>query len=89
MKHSAAERSGELTLAALSPDESAVVGSIGCRGDIRRRLRELGLVEGTTVECVGVSPFGDPAAYLIRGAVVALRHEDSANITCVARAGQN
>lgn len=49
-------------------------------GSMRRRLLDIGLIEGTLVECVGRSPGGDPAAYLIRGAVIAIRDCDSANI---------
>ena len=69
------------TLAELTVGESAVVRSIDSGSYIRRRLRDLGLINGTTVECVMKSPLGDPAAYLIRGAVIALRNEDS----CVVR----
>ena len=47
---------------------------------MRRRLQDMGLIEGTKVECIGVSPLGDPAAYLIRGAVVALRKSDAEGI---------
>lgn len=47
---------------------------------MRRRLQDIGLIEGTRVECLQKSPAGDPVAYLIRGAVIALRTEDSANI---------
>jgi ferrous iron transport protein A len=32
------------------------------------------------VECVGESPAGDPKAFLIRGAVIALRSEDSKKV---------
>ncbi|MHB1153047.1 MAG: FeoA family protein [Eubacteriales bacterium] len=69
------------TLAELTVGESAVVSSIDSGNYIRRRLRDLGLINGTTVECIMKSPLGDPAAYLIRGAVIALRNEDS----CVVR----
>ncbi len=48
---------------------------------IRRRLIDLGLIEGTVVECVGQSPLGDPKAFLIRGAVIALRYEICKSIT--------
>lgn len=65
-------------LSRLRPGERAVVQSLENRGLIRRRLRDIGLVENTPVECLGKSPLGDPAAYLIRGAVIALRREDSA-----------
>ena len=36
---------------------------------MHRRLLDIGLVEGTLVECLGESPPGDPRAYLIRGAI--------------------
>ena len=64
----------------ISPGESAVVNSLGAHGSMRRRLLDIGLVEGTRVECVGVSPMGDPAAYLIRGAVIAIRKADSRSV---------
>ena len=42
--------------------------------------QDMGLIEGTSVECVGKSPLGDPAAYLVRGAVIALRSQESDRI---------
>ena len=47
---------------------------------MRRRLFDLGLIPGTQVTCTARSPAGDPAAYLIRGAVVALRGRDAGEI---------
>ena len=47
---------------------------------MRRRLMDMGLIPGTRVTCVAASPAGDPSAYLIRGAVVALRARDAAGI---------
>ena len=35
---------------------------------------------GTRVTCTAVSPAGDPAAYLIRGAVIALRGRDAGGV---------
>lgn len=69
-----------LTLDALRPGQKAVVQSLRSAGGMRRRLRDIGLIEQTPVECLGVSPGGDPAAYLIRGAVIALRASDSREI---------
>lgn len=48
-----------------------------------RRLMDLGLVEGTKVRCVLKSPLGDPVAYRIRGAVIAIRKEDAKNIKVI------
>lgn len=70
----------ELRLPDIPPGGSAVVKRLCARGNMRRRLLDLGLVEGARVECLGRSPLGDPSAYVIRGAVIAIRSEDSRNI---------
>lgn len=62
------------------PGERAVVSSLKCTGHMRRRLLDIGLIENTEVECIGRSPGGDPSAFLIRGAVIAIRSEDCKNI---------
>ena len=56
------------SLNTLRVGESALVSHIEAEPAMRRRLLELGLVPGTRVTCAAVSPAGDPAAYLIRGA---------------------
>lgn len=64
----------------IKPGQTAVVQSLCAHGSMRRRLLDIGLVEGTRVECVGVSPLGDPSAYLIRGAVIAIRAADCRDV---------
>lgn len=61
----------------LAPGHRAWVGELSAQGELRRRLRDLGFVPGAQVECLGRSPLGDPAAYRVRGAVVALRRRDA------------
>ena len=68
------------TLNQLSPGELAVVEKLRVTGEMRRRFLDLGLIEDTLVECVGRSPSGDPSAYLIRGAVIAIRASDCKDI---------
>ena len=46
-----------------------------------KRLMELGIVKNTVIKPIHKSPFGNPIAYLIRGTVIAIRNEDSQNIT--------
>lgn len=70
----------KLTLNDIKVRERAVVDRLLTHGDMRRRLLDIGLTEGAEVECIGTSPAGDPAAYLIRGAVIAIRSEDSRDI---------
>lgn len=75
----------DFPLCRLSPGERAVVHRLDTAGGMRRRFLDIGLTEGTAVECVGRSPFGDPAAYLIRGAVIAIRAADSQSVRMVDR----
>ncbi len=68
------------TLCDLQPGQRAFVAGLWTEGGMRRRLLDVGLIEHTRVECLGRSPGGDPSAYLIRGAVIALRKKDCAGI---------
>lgn len=72
-------------LSKLEQGKQAVVLGIDSDNDMHRRLQDIGLIRGTNVTCVQKSPLGDPVAYLIRGAVIALRSEDSScvRIQCV------
>ena len=67
----------KMDLSKLEQGECAVVLDINSDTGMRRRLQDIGLIKGTNVICMQKSPLGDPVAYLIRGAVIALRSEDS------------
>ena len=60
--------------------KSARVKELTASGNLRRRMLDLGLVIGTIVESLRKSPSGDPTAYEIRGAVIALRSEEASKI---------
>lgn len=69
-----------MTLNNLRPGQAGTVLALRLEGAARRRLRDLGLVEGARVRCLGSSPLGDPSAYGICGAAIALRRSDSRRI---------
>lgn len=58
----------------------ARVHALHLSGGMRRRLQDLGLVAGTRVSCIQRAAAGDPTAYRIRGAIIALRSDDAAQI---------
>ena len=64
----------------IRPGQKARVVKITAERSMHRRLLDIGLVEGPLVECLGESPPGDPRAYLIRGAVIAIRSRDCRDI---------
>ena len=71
--------SGGVTLAEVENGETVRVLGIhsGLQGPQRRRLLDLGLVPGTLVEAEFSSAGGDPVAYRVRGALIALRKDQS------------
>ncbi len=71
---------GANCLSDVRPGERARVKKLLSTGSIRRRLLDIGLIEDTEIECLGRSPGGDPTAFLIRGAVIAIRLEDCNDI---------
>ena len=64
----------------IKPGEQAKVTAIGDGCLLQRRFCDLGLTPGTRVACVGQSPGKNMKAYRIRGAIIAIRNEDCAQI---------
>lgn len=69
------------TLDRLPVGERSAVTAVSAPEDQRRRLQELGFVPGGEVTAVQESPWGDPVAYAVCGAVIALRRADARQIT--------
>ena len=60
--------------------QPAVIVRVNGEGAIRRRLFDMGLTPGTTVELIKTAPFGDPMEVRLRGYELSLRKEDAAQI---------
>ena len=70
----------EMLLSDLPMNTVCNVIGLDCAGIIRRRLLDLGIVNGTKITSLFKSPSGDPVAFDIRGSTIALRKEDSCKI---------
>lgn len=73
---------GSQRLNSLEIGETATVVALSrkCRGAERRRFMDLGILPGTKVMAEMRSPGGDPTAYIIRDALIALRSEQASLI---------
>ena len=69
-----------IPLHALPCKSCGTVKSINRHCPLYRRMLDLGITEGTRIQSLMRSPAGDPTAYIIRGAVIALRKKDAAHI---------
>lgn len=70
----------DLLLHQLPVGKEGKVKSLQNKGLSRRRLLDLGLIPDSLVKTERSSPAGNPIAYNIRGAVIALRREEAENI---------
>ena len=61
-------------------NKSGKINKIKCDEGIKRRLLDMGLVKGTEITPILISPSGDPRAFLVRGTIIAIRKEDAKNI---------
>ncbi len=73
-------RNNQSTLDLIKIGTKCKIIKLTAENHIRRRFLDLGLINGTEVEALTKSPAGDPIAYLIRGAVIAIRSEDASKI---------
>jgi len=69
-------------LSLLEPGERGIIVRLSDRlqGLLRQRLLDLGFVPGTAVSVYLRAPWGDPTAYDVKGATIALRKEQAAMI---------
>ena len=69
-----------IPLHTLKEGEQGHILQLCVSGSLRRRLQDIGMIEGTQIDCVQKSPWGNPVAYDVRGAIIALRTQDAAKI---------
>ena len=67
-------------LSQLPLNKNGKIDKIECDEGIKRRLLDMGLVKGTNIVPILVSPSGDPRAFLVRGTIIAIRQEDAKHI---------
>lgn len=58
----------------------ATIVSISGSDHLTQRLYELGLLEGDTIEIIGIAPLGDPLEIQCRHGVLSLRKSEAARI---------
>lgn len=69
-----------LTLDGLKPGEKGRVIKIKGKGNLKKRLLDMGVVSGTEIELKKVAPLGDPIDILVKGYHLSLRKEEAKEI---------
>lgn len=72
-----------IPLGNLRTGQTKQISAIDPTGTMSRRLLDIGLTPGSFITRLYAAPSGDPVAYQIRGAVIALRHKDAKAIQLI------
>lgn len=72
-----------INLDKLPLNKKAIVKEIKCKKNVERRLLDLGLIQGTNITPILISPSKDPRAFWFRGSIIAIRKEDAEKIRVV------
>jgi len=68
-------------LSNLAPGQSGWITHVGGVAEVRNRLLEMGLTQGTRVELVRVAPLGDPVELQVRGYRLSVRKSEASRVT--------
>ena len=68
------------TLNDLLPGELGVIVTINTLQKIKRRLMDMGIIEGVEIEMIRTAPLGDPVEIKVHNTLVALRKSEAATI---------
>lgn len=75
-----AETGNRMTLANLEIGATAKVKKVFQKGAISKRLMEMGIVPGVSIEVIKAAPFGDPIEIRVRGYNLAMRRNEAESI---------
>ncbi|NLY40418.1 MAG: ferrous iron transport protein A [Desulfovibrionales bacterium] len=75
-------------LRSLSVNSPATILEVNAKGELGRRIRDMGLVPGTVITVIGRAPLQDPVALRLRDFTLTLRNSEADFIFVNTQGGQ-
>ena len=66
-----------ITMREMTNNQGGTIKRVSARGDMGRRVREMGLVPNTYIQIQGRAPLKDPVAIKIRDFILTLRNNEA------------
>ena len=60
--------------------QKARITSVEAAGEVNQRIRDMGLIPGSTVSVIGRAPLQDPVAVRLSGVTISLRNNEADHI---------
>ena len=61
----------------MAKGQSGTIAGVKVAGELGRRIREMGMVPGTTIKIQGRAPLNDPVALRVMGGTLTLRNNEA------------
>lgn len=71
---------GKIFLRKMKENQTGIISAIKVKGELGRRIRDMGLVPGTTITIQGRAPLYDPVALKVMGFTLTLRNNEADHI---------
>jgi len=71
---------GKIIMRQMKENQTGTIAAIKVKGELGRRIRDMGLVPGTTVTVQGRAPLYDPVALKVMGFTLTLRNNEADHI---------
>ncbi|OQX23645.1 MAG: iron transporter FeoA [Desulfobacteraceae bacterium IS3] len=69
-----------LVMRKMQDNQSGIISAVKVGGELGRRIRDMGLVPGTSIRIQGRAPLYDPVALRVRGCTLTLRNNEAEHI---------
>ena len=66
----------------MKSNESGIVSAVSAKGELGRRIRDMGLIPGTEFTVIGRAPLNDPVAIRLKGFTLTLRNREADYVFC-------
>jgi len=66
-----------ISMRQMQENQAGIIKAVKANGELGRRIRDMGLVPGTTVKVQGRAPLKDPVALRLMGFTLTLRNNEA------------
>ena len=72
----------------LLPGDKGIIANINAQSNIKKRLMDMGIIEGVEIEMIRTAPLGDPIEIKVHNTLIALRKNEAGNALLVSSSGK-
>ncbi len=72
----------QINMREMNSNQAGVVTAVAAKGELGRRIRDMGIIPGTEFTVVGRAPLYDPVAIRLKGFTLTLRNSEADYVFC-------